>query len=168
MRRICQVFILLMMAVTAVSSAPAAIAVAASGRPIWTLARPVTGHIRVKATVPVGRQPFGIAVDPRTRRIYVAGFGSRVVSVISGRTDSVVARVRVGRVPAGVATDPRTNTVYVANEASDTVSVISGRTDTVAATIRVGRFPYGIATDPRTNMIYVTSVLSGTVSVISG
>jgi len=69
------------------------------------MARAVTAHLRVKTTIPVGRKPFGVAADPRTKRIYVANFGSGTVSVISARTGTVVTTIRVGRVPIG---SPRT------------------------------------------------------------
>ncbi len=80
------------------------------------------------------------------------------VSVISGRTNTVVATVRVGSAPNGVAANPKTNTIYVTNAASKTVSVISGRTNAVVATVRVG-YPaaFGVAANPRTNTIYVAN-----------
>ena len=129
----------------------------------------VTAHVRVTATIPVGRFPVGVAVNPRTDTIYVANANSGTVSVISGRTNTVVATIRVGRVPGGVAVNPRTNTIYVTNERRPgTVQVISGQTNTVVATIRVGRVPAGVAVNPRTDTIYVANANSGTVSVISG
>jgi YVTN family beta-propeller protein len=154
MARIWRVAILVTIAMAALSSA--ATAAQASGRTAMSRTRSVATHITVKATIPVGTKPFGIAADPRTKRIYVANLGSRTVSVISARTDTVVATIRVGRVPVGVATDPRTNTIYVTNERSDTVSVISGRTDAVIATVHGGfQAAFGIAADPRTNTIYL-------------
>jgi YVTN family beta-propeller protein len=102
-----------MMAIAALAPAATAAAAAASVHPAQSPSRAVTAHIRVTATIAVGRQPIGVATDPRTKRIYVANAGSGTVSVISGRTDKVVATVRVGRVPAWVATDPRTDTIYV-------------------------------------------------------
>ncbi len=47
------------------------------------------------------------------------------VSVIKGRTSTVIATVPVGRSPFAVATDRETDTIYVANSGSNTVSVIA-------------------------------------------
>ncbi len=114
----------------------------------------------------VGRSPFGVAADPLTDTIYVTNAGSETVSVISGRTNTVVATVRVGFPAAfGVAEDPQTNTIYVAN-GDDEAVVISGRTNTVVARVRVGPCALGVATDPRTNTSYVTNACGNTVSVL--
>jgi YVTN family beta-propeller protein len=129
----------------------------------------VKAHVRVTATIPVGRFPVGVAVNPRTDTIYVANANNGTVSVISGRRNTVVATIRVGRVPGAVAVNPRTDTIYVTNErGAGTVQVISGQTNTVVGTVRVGRVPAGVAVNPRTDTIYVANVNSGTVSVISG
>jgi DNA-binding beta-propeller fold protein YncE len=47
------------------------------------------------------------------------------VSVISGRTNTVVATIRVGLTPDGVAVNPKTGTIYAANSDDSTVSVIA-------------------------------------------
>src|SRR6266581_4240266 len=92
----------------------------------------------------------------------------RTVSVISGRTNTVVATIPDGQGPFGVAVNPKTNTIYVTNPPSETVTVISGQTNTVVATIPVaGGLPSGVAVNPKTNTIYVANA-GGMVSVISG
>src|SRR5947207_1687934 len=72
----------------------------------------------VIATIPVDQNPFAVAVNPFTGRIYVTNnFGVRgdigdgIVSVIDGATNTVVDRVHVGTNPSGVAVDPSTNRV---------------------------------------------------------
>src|SRR5215471_1771809 len=127
------------------------------------------GCITVTATVPVGRSPEQVAVDPKTNTAYVASVFDSTVSVISGRTNTVTATIGVARYPYGVAVDPKTNTLYVTNSTRGTVSVISGRTNTVTATIPLAaRFPQGIAVNPNTNTVYVVNNVAHTVSVISG
>ena len=69
----------------------------------------------VTATVPVGKDPDGVAVDPGTHTVYVTNFGDDTVSVIDGSTRTVTATVPVGKDPVGVAVDPGTHTVYVTN-----------------------------------------------------
>ena len=132
-------------------------------------AAPSTGPThRVTATVPIGKNPDGVAVDPGTHAVYVANAFDNTVSVIDASTRTVTATVPVGYDPVGVAVDPGTHTVYVTNlvGANNTVSVIDGSTRTVTATVPVGRNPNGVAVDPGSHTVYVTNYQSNSVSVI--
>ena len=53
----------------------------------------------VTATVTVGADPDGVAVDGTTDTIYVTNYGSGTVSVIDGATNTVTATVTVGSRP---------------------------------------------------------------------
>ena len=119
-------------------------------------------------TVPVSKNPFGVALDAGTRTVYVTNSGDNTVSVIDGSTRAVAATVPVGKKPEGVALDPGTHTVYVANSEDNTVSVIDGPTRTLAATAWAGTYPDGVAVDPGTHTVYVANSGNATVSVIDG
>ena len=130
-------------------------------------AAPSTGPTyRVTATVPVGKSPQGVAVDPGTHTVYVANRADGTVSVIDASTRTVTATVPVGSRPNGVAVDPGTHTVYVTNTGDNTVSVIDASTRTVTATVPVGKNPTGVAVDPGTHTVYVANRADDTVSVI--
>jgi len=47
----------------------------------------------VTATIPVGSEPIGVAVNPVTGTVYVTNADSNTVSVISGQTDTVTATI---------------------------------------------------------------------------
>jgi YVTN family beta-propeller protein len=94
-------------------------------------------------SIPVGTEPFGVAVDATTNRIYVTNYGSSTVSVIDAGTNTVITTISVGFAPIGVAVNSKTGRVYVTNLHSNTVSVIDGTTNTVIATILVGTGPQG-------------------------
>jgi YVTN family beta-propeller protein len=111
------------------------------------------------ATIPVGAEPVGVAVNSLTDKIYVATRADNAVTVIQGLT--VVATVPVGTLPRQLALNPVTNKVYVSNFLSDTVSVIDGATDQVVATIPVGAHPFQLGVNPVTNRIYVPSAGKG-------
>jgi YVTN family beta-propeller protein len=125
----------------------------------------------------VGSDPGRVATNPLTNTIYITDApdgGTGTLSVISGKTNTVVATVTLAvdlfEAPFGVATNPLTNTIYVSNtnaDSSGTLSVIGGKTNTVVATVSVGSLPFGVATDPLTNTIYVTNAGSDTVSVLA-
>jgi YVTN family beta-propeller protein len=100
----------------------------------------------VVATIPVGSLPYGVAVSPDGRKVYVANYLSNSVSVINTATNSVTATLPVGTTPAGVAVTPDSSRVYVANFGSNNVSVIVGATNAVIATIPVGTGPVAFGT----------------------
>jgi YVTN family beta-propeller protein len=126
----------------------------------------------VVATVPVGRQPSGVAYDSLTGFVYVTNFGSNNVSVISETT--VIANVTVGKSPFGISYDSGNGLIYVANGDSGSVSVIDGTR--VVGTVLVGGAPIGVAYNSGNGNVYVTNIgpgigpgiVPGTVNVISG
>ena len=136
------------------------------------------------ATVSVGYQPDGLAVNPKTDTIYVANSGSNTVSVIDGASchagvtagcNQAVKAIPAGMQPAGVVANPITNTIYVANYQDATVSVIDGATcdATVASgchikapTLATGALPKRtLAIDTATNTLFVTSLHNAVVDV---
>ncbi len=151
---------------------------------------------QVIATVPVGIQPWGLAVNSITNKIYVANScdsnpngscsgGTGTVTVIDGATDNTLS-VSAGYFTNSVALNPVTNRIYAVNQCSDescgsggSVTVMDGTSNTVIATVAVGNGPYGVAVNSVTNKIYVVNVCAndptcggllglGTVSVIDG
>jgi YVTN family beta-propeller protein len=147
------------------------------------------GCARPAASISVGSQPGGVAIDDATGTVYVANSGSNTVSVINARTCNAVRHsgcgqthptVTVGRDPFALAVDQATGTVYVANSGGNTVSVINARTCNAVRhsgcgqtppAIAVGPEPLGIAVNQITDTVYVTSLgnfTGKTVSVING
>lgn len=107
----------------------------------------------ITATVPVGTNPYAVAVNPVTNKIYVAESGS--VTVIDGATNATTA---VNGVSGTIAINPVTNKIYVGNQ------VIDGATNT---TTTVNGLTGPMAISPVTNKIYVGNG-DGTVTVIDG
>jgi YVTN family beta-propeller protein len=125
-----------------------------------------TATNKVTATVNVGSNPYGVAVNPKGTKVYVASDVNDAVSVIDTATNKVTATVPVGSDPWGIAVNPDGTKVYVANEGSGTVSVIDTASNKVTATIKVGNYPYGIAVNPAGTKVYAVNDLDNTVSVI--
>jgi hypothetical protein len=122
----------------------------------------------VAHTVATGQQPIAIAVNESTHKAYIANHNSSSVTVIDGRTKSVVATVKTGSSPEGIAVNPATNRVYVANPGDGTVTVIDGATDTVVASVKAGGYPQALTVNPATNKIYVANNYAHSVTVIDG
>jgi YVTN family beta-propeller protein len=124
----------------------------------------------VLTTIPTGsfNVPFGIAVTPDGKRLYVANIGSNSISVVDTMTASVVATVAVGVNPVAVAINPDGTLAYVANRGSNTVSVIDTKTSPPAEVfiIPAGLNPNGIAVTADGKHAYATNNGVNTVSLI--
>src|SRR5207247_1405582 len=134
------------------------------------------------ATIGVGNQPDGVAVNPSTDLVYVASIADRSafagVSVIDGRTGSPTENAVIAQVPLGpqsppsgagpsvVAVNPATNGVYVASNRPDTVFVIDGFDNSLVATIP-GTFA-AIAANPTSNRVYIADPSANKVTVLNG
>jgi YVTN family beta-propeller protein len=125
-----------------------------------------TSSNTVTATVTVGTNPYGVAVNPAGTRVYVVNRDSNNVSVIDTSSNTVTATVTVGTNPSGVAVNPAGTRVYVSNLASNSVSVIDTSSNTVTATVTVGTNPYSVAVNPAGTRVYVSNRDSNNVSVI--
>ncbi len=132
------------------------------------------GQVSHAATIPVGRLPSSVAVDPRNGTVWVVNSLDNTVSEISEATSTVVATVRVGISPVDVAVDPTSATVWVTclgpygrPDADNTVAEISAATRKVIATIKVGQAPFGIGADPRSGTVWVADTGSFAVSEIN-
>jgi YVTN family beta-propeller protein len=127
---------------------------------------PATRSLTPIATIAVGQNPTGIAVDQATGTAYVSCTGpSPDVYAIDEATNTVTATIPVGTYPAAVAVNSDTGTIYTANKTAGTVSVIDGATNTVTATIPVPG-AYLVATDTNNNTVFVAG--SGGLSTIDG
>ena len=132
-----------------------------------------TGCGQAPATITVGDDPRGMAVDPATDTIYVANHAEgdfrATVSVINGATCNGTDHAGCGQTPATTAAgfgailaaiDPSTHQVYVTNLHDTSVSVINGATCNGTDHIgcgrtpeedAVGNYPDGIAVDADTS-----------------
>jgi YVTN family beta-propeller protein len=115
--------------------------------------------------------PQSILLDPLSQEVFVANSGNNTVSVISARTNAVVATIPVASEPLALAWNNETNKIYVA--CSGQLDIISVGTLRVEANYSMGALlPGGIAFVPSLNEIFVDTIamFSGTtpqVSVIS-
>ncbi len=123
---------------------------------------PVTNTIT--KTVPIGRNPTGLAVNPRTDKIYIADDGTKL-RVVDARTLATDAVIEVGAGgPAGgvVAVNPANNKVYVTKGETGTApaatTIVDGATATVAATVAAPDGPDGLVVNPVNGNAYVAGV----------
>jgi YVTN family beta-propeller protein len=149
-----------------------------------------SGCANTPATVAVGSQPAGVAVNQRTDTIYVANSNEPTLSVIDGATcngtdtagcGQIAPKVPLRQSPWAVAVNQTTDTIYALNPGNPgTVSVIDGATCNAHVTSGCGRTPptvtvgndnvpvVGLAVNQATNTVYAVNSADDTVSVIDG
>ncbi len=117
----------------------------------------VLGGARAYAVITDPR-PEGVAVNPATKRVYVANVYGESVSVIDGSRSVLVDSIAVACPRGGIAVNPATNRVYVLSCTNDgSVVVIDGGADEIIDNIHVDWGVFGISVNPATNRIYVVN-----------
>jgi YVTN family beta-propeller protein len=121
---------------------------------------------QVIATVPTGIEPWKIAVNSATNKIYVANeFAS--VTVIDGATNNAQT-FDLPNIPESVTVNPFTNKIYFALPEVGTI-VLDGATNTKATVTDPHALgPVAVAVNTVTNKVYVVNINSANVTVFDG
>src|SRR5437899_4864191 len=122
--------------------------VANSGSDTVSVINGLTNNVAI--SIPAGKNPIGISVNPSSHMVYVANSGSNTVSVIHPSVYGKVYDIKyvyLGHSPYGISVDPNSNTAYVTNSLSNTVSVINCLINKVANNIQEGKNPIYIYLD---------------------
>jgi uncharacterized repeat protein (TIGR01451 family) len=142
------------------------------------------------ATVPLGADPQGVAVNPSTGCVYVALSGTaqqpcpdgstssprRLVegsrdgslSVVDGLEGRVLAVVTGLKRPRDVAVNPTTNRVYVTDTDADRLVVMDGTSNETLVSLPVGSYPDAVAFDLEANRVYVANAGDGSLWILDG
>jgi YVTN family beta-propeller protein len=125
----------------------------------------------VVATIPVGRQPGGVAVSPDSRTVYVANQDSGTLSMIDAATRKVRTSVQFAYKPRFAAVSPDGARVYVSMYADDlsgsAVAAIDAVTGRQLGVVATGPRPFALATG-RDNRIWVPIHDGTQVEIIDG
>jgi YVTN family beta-propeller protein len=145
---------------------------------------------RVTKRIPAGKNPYGVAADPSTRRVYIGNRGSHDLTVIKDRLAPHAGPVylpHIERAPLPTATPTSTSTPTATATATwtptrtATVTRTPGPSNTPTST-RTPRptatatatvdgsvlYPNGLAVDPRNHLVYVTSRDNNRLFVVDG
>lgn len=110
-------------------------------------AQPLTYTTSAQDTITVAGGATGVAVDPKARRLYVAGTspstGRGTLSIIDPQSKTVDATIEVGKYPGKITIGPDGRTVYVAVDAG--VAVVDPQAGVVSGTVELGGHPRGLA-----------------------
>jgi len=120
----------------------------------------------VLASLPLGCDPRGIAVDEASGLVYVANSCSHDVSIIDGNELKVVGTVPVGLHPLDVALAPQDGTLFVANNESHSISVV--RKGQVVDLIPLAVYVNELAVDTATHRVYAVSLSTDSLFILEG
>ena len=112
---------------------------------------------KVSATISVGQAPFGIAVTPDGKYVYVTNHEDNTVSIISTASQEVIKVLSVDVLPGGITVSPEGEFVYVGHFDADAFAVISTASQEVVDMFDVAQELGGImAISPDGTTIYVS------------
>lgn len=123
----------------------------------------------IAATVQVGSEPQGTAVNPYNNRVYVANQSSHTVSVINSITNTLVTSISTfpGEYPSGMALSPDGTRLYVTEHNNNYLTVINTAGNNIIASIPVNENPWGTVVSPDGKLVYVATGTGNTVDIIS-
>lgn len=111
----------------------------------------------VVATIPIGADPVHIDAHPGGGMVYVGNEVVDEVTVISTRSNAVVARIQTGhQQPWDIACHPGGERVYAVNHGWG-LTVINARDQTVEASIPINNDANAVAVRPQGDFVYVAN-----------
>jgi YVTN family beta-propeller protein len=125
-----------------------------------------TATATVRATVPVGKEPEGIAYSRDGKLLIVADQGDGIVRFLDADSLELLRRDRLGQVPIRVCTTPDGRQALIPNRESGDLSFIDLETCREWKRIRVGLWPGGTVTDPAGRRAFVANNKTNDISVI--
>ena len=124
---------------------------------------------RLSAAISVGNAPFGIAVTPDGKYVYVTNYEDNTVSIISTASQEVIKGLSVDKLPGGMAVSPDGKFVYVGHFDATTFAVIATASQEIVDMLDVGGELGGImAISPDGTTFYVSRYAgAGRIIIIS-
>ncbi|HXY53562.1 MAG TPA: hypothetical protein VEM40_02695 [Nitrospirota bacterium] len=126
-------------------------------------------HLQATNAIATGSEPWGIALDPRLRRAYVALTGDDAVEEYDLNSQYLLAKTMLmrGDEPHELALTPDGLLLLVVNSHSDTVSIVDTGIMAEVNRIPVGRNPRSLVIDKTGTKAFVFNSMSDNISVIN-
>ena len=108
----------------------------------------------------VGYNPYGCAISPDDRKLYVTENGGYNTFIINTVTDSIIDTIIVGEEPQAICVSPDGSRIYVAAFQEGYVSVIDSLSNHVIGDITIcntNGLPEGISISPDGTKLYTTA-----------
>ena len=119
--------------------------------------------------VSVFTQPAGVAVNPKTNRLYVVGGGfPGEILVFDASTNALLATIPEDFGVENIAVNFRLDRAYVTQGAENTLVVADGATNQNITQVPTGDFPDAVDVNLVNNKVYVTNGRGLSVTIIDG
>jgi YVTN family beta-propeller protein len=119
-------------------------------------------------SIAVPDDPWAVALNPVTNRLYVSSDADNSVTVVDLATRSVVTSIPIGGYIPNLSVDPVLDRVYAVNFDNSTVVVIDGATSSVLKAVQVGApgdGAYAAVPSPAAPAIYVARYNAGEITI---
>jgi YVTN family beta-propeller protein len=149
-------------------SAQPLVAVSASGEHTVRLYSPVRDVLRLVTSVPAGRQPGEMCVDPSGAHLYVAEVPEKQVGELDLQSRAMVATMADPAMvsPDGCAVSPDGEKLYVVDKGANTVFVFDVRSRQLMKKVAVGQEPRRALFSPDGKTLIVTCAGANDLTVI--
>ncbi|HVU22857.1 MAG TPA: YDG domain-containing protein [Opitutus sp.] len=125
-----------------------------------------TASNAISATIPLGSQPFYVALNPAGTRAYVTRPIGNVVSVVDTASNTVLANVPVGNLPEGIAVSPDGAHYYTGNVNAHAIGQFNTSDDSaIAPAVSANLNPFGLAISADGQFLYAAG--SGSNNVLA-
>jgi YVTN family beta-propeller protein len=124
-----------------------------------------TTAMKFVASIPVGRNPAGIAVQLGTGTVYVANSGIHHMSVVDGPAHVERKTILLRSEASTVAVREATDSAYT-NGGPNGLVKIDGDTGAISGELPLGVNPGAVAVSQRSDAVYVTDPLHGKVFLV--
>ncbi|HPZ06777.1 MAG TPA: beta-propeller fold lactonase family protein [Candidatus Eremiobacteraeota bacterium] len=117
-------------------------------------------------TIPLGREPGGIAFSPEKSTVYIVNSTDNNITVLNiSKELKLTGHISVNKNPTSIVATR--DTIYVANSKSNNISVIDIKENRPFKNITVEKMPTGMCFDEKNQFIYVMNSMANNISVIS-
>jgi YVTN family beta-propeller protein len=116
------------------------------------------------AEVPIGGEPWSLAIAPDGRSVYVVDRAAGTLVVVDAQRLAARAIIPIGPEPGTVALNAAGTRAYVTVSSTGDVAIVDTQRLAVVARVAVGPHPYALAVvdSPGQSRVYVTHLLSRT------
>ena len=107
----------------------------------------------VTNTIPVGSNPYGVAVSEDGARVYITNNGDSSISVISTFSNTVISTIPVGFINGGICVSPDGTKLYVTG--GNKAVVVNTISFTITDTLGINISSSGAVTSPDGSKVYI-------------
>lgn len=127
------------------------------------------GQMAMVDSIAVPGEPFAMAINPATNKLYVTSDVDNAVTVVDLTSRTALATIPIGGYNPNLTVDVGSNRIYATNFDSSTVTIIDGTTDGVINVLQAGATTdgaYDAVVSPVNGALYVARFNVGEITIM--